>query len=121
MTIIESYASPARPSSPVVIMSAPTPSSRPQHNPAIRPTVTSGPPADAQPRIAPTSVHGVPTTVRSSQRLVLPARSPVGTAFDVIARLGTAITLAALLVVTATALGVVDDTPTPTGAATTGR
>ena len=52
---------------------------------------------------------------------MLPARSPLGTAVDVVARLGTAVTLAALLVVTATALGVVDGEPMPTGAATTGR
>ena len=103
-------------------MSAPMPSSRPQHVPSIRPTVASGSPAEAQTvRISPTSLHDVPTTVRTGRRLVLPARSPVGTAVDLIARLGTAITLAALLVMTATALCVVDDTPTPTGAATTGR
>lgn len=103
-------------------MSAPTPSSRPQHIPAIPPTVASGSPAEAQTiRISPTSLDDVPTTVRTGRRLVLPARSPAGTAVDLIARLGTAVTLAALLVVTATALGVVDDAPTPTGAATTGR
>jgi hypothetical protein len=39
----------------------------------------------------------------------------------VVARLGTAVTLAALLVVTATALGAVDNEPMPTGAATSGR
>ena len=103
-------------------MSAPTPSSRPQHIPAIPPTVASGSPAEAQTiRISPTSLDDVPTKVRTGRRLVLAARSPAGTAVDLIARLGTAVTLAALLVVTATALGVVDDTPTPTGAATTGR
>ena len=103
-------------------MSAPMPSSRPQHVPSIRPTVASGSPAEAQTiRISPTSLDDVPTTVRTGRRLVLAARSPAGTAVDLIARLGTAVTLAALLVVTATALGVVDDAPTPTGAATTGR
>lgn len=103
-------------------MSAPTPSSRPQHIPAIPPTVASGSPAEAQTiRISPTSLDDVPTTVRTGRRLVLPARSPAGTAVDLIARLGTAVTLAALLVVTATALGAVDGEPMPTGAATTGR
>ena len=95
-------------------MSAPTRPSRPQHE------SVSGPPADAPTIwIAPTPPDGYrPATGR---RLVLPARSPVGTALDLVARLGTAVTLAALLVVTATALGVVDGEPMPTGAATTRR
>jgi hypothetical protein len=94
-------------------MSAPTPPSRPQHTSGSdTPTIRIGPtpPAGRRPAIPGTG-----------QRLTLPARSPVSTAFDLVARLGTAVTLAALLVVTATALGVVDDQPMPTGAATTGR
>jgi hypothetical protein len=98
-------------------MSAPTHPSRPQHASA------SGPPADAPTIwIAPTPPDGYrPASPGTGRRLVLPARSPVSTAFDLVARLGTAVTLAALLVVTATALGVVDGEPMPTGAATTGR
>jgi hypothetical protein len=125
VTIIDSYASwpdpgvrlPARSSTPVVTMSAPTHPSRPQH------TSVSGPPADAPTIwIAPTPPDSYrPGSPGTGRRLVLPARSPVGTAFDLVARLGTAVTLAALLVVTATALGVVDGEPMPTGAATTGR
>jgi len=65
--------------------------------------------------IAPTPPTG------HTPRLVRRARSPIHTVVDVVARLGTAVTLAALLVVTATALGVVDDRPMPTGAATAWR
>ncbi len=89
-------------------MSAPTHPSRPQH--------TSEPAADA-----PTVRIHRPAAPGTGRRLVLPARSPIGTAVDLAARLGTAVTLAALLVVTATALGVVDSEPMPTGAAATGR
>ena len=94
-------------------MSAPTPPSRPQHTPGSdAPTM----------RIAPAPPDGRrPAAPGTGRRLALPARSPASTAFDVVARLGTAVTLAALLVVTATALGVVDDQPMPTGSATTGR
>jgi hypothetical protein len=88
-------------------MSAPTPPWRPQHTVADDVTVW----------IAPTP----PPPDRPVKRLTLPARSRTGTAFDLAARLGTAVTLAALLVVTATALGVVDDEPMPAGAASTGR
>jgi hypothetical protein len=95
----------------VVIMSAPTPTWRPQH------TV----PDDLTVWIAPTSPPDRPVTPQTARRLTLPARSRVGTAFDLVARLGTAVTLAALLVVTATALSVVDGEPMPTGAASTGR
>jgi hypothetical protein len=91
-------------------MSAPTPPSRPQH--------TSGSDAPTI-RIGPTPPVGRRPVARGTgQQLALPARSPVGTAVDLVARLGTAVTLAALLVVTATALGVVGDQPMPTGAAT---
>jgi hypothetical protein len=48
-----------------------------------------------------------------------PSRSVFGTAFDVVARVGTAVTLAALLVVVGTLLAMVDAEPTPTGATTT--
>lgn len=88
-------------------MSAPTPPWRPQH------TV----PDDLTIWIAPTP----PPVDRPAKRLTLPARSRTGTAVDLAARLGTAVTLVALLVVTATALGVVDGEPMPTGAASTGR
>jgi hypothetical protein len=101
-------------------MSAPTPSSRPQYVPSGRPVdplfrVS----ADARTmRIAPCLPDDhLPGTPRNAQRLVLRARSPLGSAVDVVARLGTAVTLAALLVVTATALGAVDGEPMPTGAA----
>jgi hypothetical protein len=53
--------------------------------------------------------------------MILPARSTRGTAFDVAARVGTAVTLVALLVVTGAVLGVVDAAPVPAGAATAGR
>ena len=95
-------------------MSAPTHPSRPHH------ASVSGLPADA-PTIRIAADGHRPATPGTGRRLVLPARSPVGMAFDLIARFGTAVTLAALLVVTATALGVVDGEPMPTGAATTGR
>jgi hypothetical protein len=94
----------------VVIMSAPTPPWRTQYTVPDDPTVWIAPtPLDH--RMAP----------RTGKPLTLPARSRVGTAFDLAARLGTAVTLAALLVVTATALGVVDGEPTPTGATSAGR
>ncbi|HSU11127.1 MAG TPA: hypothetical protein VLK57_18160 [Pseudonocardia sp.] len=105
-------------------MSAPTPSSRPQYVPSGRPVdplfrVS----ADARTmRIAPCLPDDhLAGTPRNAQRLVLRARSPLGSAVDLVARLGTAVTLAALLVVTATALGAVDGEPMPTGAATAGR
>jgi hypothetical protein len=87
-------------------MSAPTSPWRPQPVPD-----------DCTVWIAPTP----PPLDRPAMRLTLPARSRTGTAFDLAARLGTAVTLAALLVVTATALGVVDGEPMPTGAASSGR
>ena len=93
-------------------MSAPTPPWRPQHAVSDDLTVWIAPtPPPLDRRAAP----------RTGKPLTLPARSRAGTAFDLVARLGTAVTLAALLVVTATALGVVDGEPTPTGAASTGR
>ena len=45
----------------------------------------------------------------------------LATAFDIVARLGTAVTLAALLVVTGTLLAVLDAEPVPAGARTAGR
>jgi hypothetical protein len=60
---------------------------------------------------APTNAH---FTIR-------PSRSAFGTAFDVVARIGTAVTLAALLVVVGTALATVDAAPTPTGVNTVDR
>jgi hypothetical protein len=69
--------------------------------------------------IAPPPPDFGPRPPAVAKKLVLPAHTPLGTAFDVVARLGTAITLAALLVVTATVLGVVDGEPMPTGATST--
>ena len=105
-------------------MSAPTHSSRPQHVPPGRLVVPA--PAvstDARTvRIGPLPSAGHPgTPPRTAQRIVLRAHSPLGSAIDVVARLGTAVTLAALLVLTATALGAVDGEPMPTGSATTER
>jgi hypothetical protein len=50
-----------------------------------------------------------------------PARSTLGTTLAVLARLGTAVTLAALLVVTGTLLAVLDVEPVPAGVSTAGR
>jgi len=50
-----------------------------------------------------------------------PARSALGTTLAVLARLGTAVTLAALLVVTGTLLAVLDVEPVPAGVSTAGR
>ena len=66
-----------------------------------------------------------PTATRTASdatpRLSFPARSPLGTALDLAARVGTAVTLAALLIVTGTVVTMVDAGPVPTGAASTGR
>jgi hypothetical protein len=105
-------------------MSAPTHSSRPQHVPAARPPApASAASADARTvRIGPLpAARHLPAAPHPAQRLVLRARSPLGSAVDLVARLGTAVTLAALLVLTATALGAVDGEPMPTGATTTER
>ena len=59
-------------------------------------------------------VHEVPEDPR-------PTRSALGTAFEIVARLGTAVTLAALLVVTGTLLAVLDAEPVPAGVSTAGR
>lgn len=48
-------------------------------------------------------------------------RLPLRRAVDVVARLGTAVTLASLLVVTAAALTAVDAAPTPAGVTTAER
>jgi hypothetical protein len=99
-------------------MSAPTHPSRPQHTPYVRPVDAL---SDARTVwIAPTPPDFGPRPAAVAKKLVLPARTPLGTAFDAVARLGTAITLAALLVVTATVLGAVDGEPMPTGATTAG-
>jgi hypothetical protein len=98
-------------------MSAPTHPSRPQHAPHVRPVDT---PSDVRTVwIAPTPPSLGPGHPAVAKKLVLPPHTPLGTAVDVVARLGTAITLAALLVVTATVLGVVDGDPMPMGATTT--
>ncbi|MDT7580570.1 MAG: hypothetical protein QOK35_1834 [Pseudonocardiales bacterium] len=51
----------------------------------------------------------------------VPAPSALRVAFDIVARLGTAVTLAALLVVTGTLLAVLDAEPVPAGVSTAGR
>jgi hypothetical protein len=53
--------------------------------------------------------------------LVLSPRSTFGTVVDIAARIGTAVTLVALMVLTGTVLAVHNAEPVPTGAATTGR
>jgi hypothetical protein len=52
--------------------------------------------------------------------MILPARSRRTRLIDVAARIGTAVTLAALLIVTGMVLTMVDAEPTPTGATTAG-
>jgi hypothetical protein len=99
-------------------MSAPTHPSRPQHAPHVRPVHA---PSDVRAVwIAPTPPDPGHRSPGVGKQLVLPAHTPLRTAFEVVARLGTAITLAALLVVTATVLGVVEGEPMPTGATTAG-
>lgn len=51
----------------------------------------------------------------------VPTPSALRAAFDIVARLGTAVTLAALLVVTGTLLAVLDAEPVPAGVSTAGR
>lgn len=51
----------------------------------------------------------------------VPTRPALRVAFDVVARLGTAVTLAALLVVTGTLLAALDAEPVPAGVSTAGR
>jgi hypothetical protein len=87
-------------------MSAPTP---PRHLPAALDarTVWLGP------RPVPAPSDGV-------RRMILPARSRRTRLIDVAARIGTAVTLAALLIVTGMVLTMVDAEPTPTGATTAG-
>lgn len=99
-------------------MSAPTHPSRPQRTPHVRPVDA---PSDVRTVwIAPTPPDFGHRPPAVAKKLVLPARSPLGTAVAAVAHIGTAITLAALLVVTATVLGVVDGEPMPTGATTAG-
>jgi hypothetical protein len=57
--------------------------------------------------------------VPTSHPPIRPSRSALGTAFDVVARVGTAVTLAALLVVVGTVLATIHAAPAPTGAAVT--
>jgi len=52
---------------------------------------------------------------------IRPSRSAIGIVVDVAARVGAAVTLAALLVVVGTVLTMVDAEPTPTGVTTTGH
>jgi hypothetical protein len=58
------------------------------------------------------------TPARSTIR---PSRSVFGLAVEMVARLGTAVTLTALLIVVGTVLAMVDAEPTPTGVTTTGH
>jgi hypothetical protein len=116
MTIFKTYGPPdhtggaSRPLEiPVVAMSAPIP---PPHLPsAASPARTEwlGPrPLDATPP-------------EPGRPMIPPTRSRLATVIDVVARVGTAVTLAALLIVTGTVLTMVDAAPVPTGAATAGR
>jgi hypothetical protein len=52
---------------------------------------------------------------------ILQSRSVFATVLDVVARLGTAVTLAALLVVVGCVLATVDSEPAPTGVAVPSR
>jgi hypothetical protein len=87
-------------------MSAPTP---PPHLPAAfdARTVWLGP-------------GPVPAPSDAARRMILPARSRRARLIDVAARIGTAVTLAALLIITGMVLTMVDKAPTPTGATTAG-
>ena len=60
------------------------------------------------------AAHRVPDGAR-------PARSTLDTLIRIVARLGTAVTLAALLVVTGTLLAVLDAEPVPAGVSTADR
>jgi hypothetical protein len=62
-----------------------------------------------------------PHPLQQARPMVVRARSRRTTVIDVVARIGTAVTLAALLIVTGTVLTVVDAEPVPTGATTAGR
>jgi hypothetical protein len=61
-----------------------------------------------------------PRSTPAERRMILPARSRTATLVDVAARIGTVVTLAALLIVAGTVLTMVDAEPVPTGAATAG-
>jgi hypothetical protein len=82
---------PAAPPTTGEAMSAPTPTWRRTPSPAARPAVR--PPE------------------RDTERDARTSRSAFDTALDVTARLGTAVTLAALLVLTGTVLGLADAVP----------
>jgi hypothetical protein len=106
---------PSRPlEHPVVAMSAPTPSWHPM-NPQARPPTG----ALDLPTLRLTPLR--PDLRGAGRRMVLPARSPAGTAVDVLARLGSAVTVAALLVLTGTVVGATHAGPTPAGVTTPGR
>jgi hypothetical protein len=62
-----------------------------------------------------------PNPLRPARPMILPSRSRVTTVLNIAARIGTAVTLAALLVVTGSLLTMVDAQPVPTGASSTGR
>jgi hypothetical protein len=98
-------------------MSAPTPPSRPPHAPTARPPLP-GPLAPTMRIIAVPPPGPMPDAGRP---MILSAGSARGRAFDVAARVGTAVTLLALLVVTGAVLGVLDAPPVTAGAATAGR
>jgi len=66
------------------------------------------------------SPHPAPVAP-DDRRAVLSRRSTFRTVVDAAARIGSAVTLAALLVVTGMVVTALDAQPAPTGAATTGR
>ena len=101
-------------------MSVPMPRPRPPHV-GTAPPLLSGPLAPTV-RISVVPAPAPPGPEPDAQRrMILPAASTRGTALDVAARVGTAVTLVALLVVTGAVLGVVDAAPARAGAATAGR
>ena len=69
--------------------------------------------------LAPRPVTATPPP--AARPMVLSPRSTFGTVVDTAARIGTAVTLVALMVLTGTALAVLHAQPTPTAATTTGR
>jgi hypothetical protein len=62
----------------------------------------------------------LPRSSPPERRMILAARTRRARLVDVAARIGTVVTLAALLIVAGTVMTMVDADPVPTGAATTG-
>ena len=65
-------------------------------------------------------VPRVPQPAPPERRMILAGRTRRATLVDVAARIGTVVTLAALLIVAGTVMTMVDAEPVPTGATTTG-